>query len=487
MRRLVVVSNRLPTIKPTSTDPPEVEIPAGGLASAVFAALRQVPGSLWLGWNGRMSSADRAQDITRQQAGNVELLGLPLSQREITDYYHGFCNASLWPLFHCFPDRVRMDARQEACYRGVQTRFAGALRTLLRPGDVIWVHDYHFLLLGQELRRLGWTGPIGFFLHIPFPPHDLWRILPDSTAMLRGMLHYDLVGFQSEGSLDNYLHACHRELQVECHDRRVVVGPRVQRAGAYPIGIDPAEFLPPEGAVRRGGRHGVLAKVVRGRRLILGVDRLDYSKGIPERILAFEDLLARYPMWRKKVSFIQIASPSRTSVATYVDQKKVLEALVGRVNGECAEHDWVPIRYLYRSYPRSILGRFYREADIGLVTPLRDGMNLVAKEYVAAQHPASPGVLILSRCAGAADELTEAIIVNPYVRSQVADAIAHALVMPLEERVRRHQALLARIHANTVHDWGRRFLRDLERSTMTVATPGDRLARGRKAERFSFS
>jgi trehalose 6-phosphate synthase len=286
------------------------------------------------------------------------------------------------------------------------------------------------------------------------------------------LTQYNLIGFQTAGSLDNYLYACVRELGATWLEGCLRAGRMVQRAGVYPIGIDPKEFLAPPDAPRRRGRRDMLGRIVRGRRLILGVDRLDYTKGIPERILAFESLVTRYPAWRKKVSFVQIASPSRTVVAHYAEQKRILESLVGRVNAECAEHDWVPIRYLYRSYPRTVLSRFYRDADIGLVTPLRDGMNLVAKEYVAAQHPASPGVLILSRCAGAAEDLPEAIIVNPYIPSDVADAMSRALTMPLEERLERHKALLARVVADDVHRWGRRFLHDLERGSGSARAQG---------------
>jgi trehalose 6-phosphate synthase len=462
MKRLVVVSNRLPLVKPRG-GPEEAEIPAGGLASAVFAALRRVPGSLWLGWNGRVSSSQRAQVPSRQRIAGVDLLGLPLTPREAAGYYHGFCNAGLWPLFHCFQGRVRMSLEQAAIYQEVQARFAAMLRPLLRPGDLVWVHDYHFMALGRELRRLGWTGRTGFFLHIPFPPHDLWQLLPDPPGALRALLEYDLVGFQARGSLDNYLYSLHRETDARISGDHISAGPRRQRAGVYPVSIDPADFLPPAGAKPERRRRGLLGRVVRGRRLILGVDRLDYTKGIPERIMAFEEFITRHPEWRKKVSYIQIASPSRANVAQYVEQKKMLEAIVGRVNGERAEHDWVPIRYLYRSYPRQLLRTFYREADVGLVTPLRDGMNLVAKEFVAAQHPANPGVLILSRCAGAADDLPEALIVNPYIPAEVAEAIATALSMPLDERIDRWRSLFTRIASHTVHDWGRRFLDDLDR------------------------
>jgi trehalose 6-phosphate synthase len=462
VKRLVVISNRLPVVKPVSGSD-EPDIPAGGLASAVFAALRRVPGSLWLGWNGRVSSSERAPILSRQRVAGVDLLGLPLTPREAAGYYHGFCNAGLWPLFHCFQGRVRMNLEQAAIYQEVQTRFAAALRPLLRPGDLVWVHDYHFMALGRELRRLGWTGRTGFFLHIPFPPHDLLQVLPDPPGVLRALLEYDLVGFQATGSLDNYLYSVRREIDARTAGDRVAAGPRIQRAGVYPVSIDPGDFLPPAGTKPERRRSGMLGRVVRGRRLILGVDRLDYTKGISERVVAFEEFIGRHPEWRKKVSYIQIASPSRASVAQYVEQKKILESLVGRVNGERAEHDWVPIRYLYRSYPRQLLRRFYREADVGLVTPLRDGMNLVAKEFVAAQHPANPGVLILSRTAGAADEFPEALIVNPYIPAEVAAAIAAALAMPLDERIDRHRALFARIASHTVHDWSRRFLADLEK------------------------
>jgi trehalose 6-phosphate synthase len=467
MNRLVVVSNRLPIVKPLGHQD-EAEIPAGGLASAVFAALRRVPGSIWLGWNGRVSSSARAPIVSRQRAAGVDLLGLPLTAREAAGYYHGFCNAGLWPLFHCFQGRVRMNLEQEAIYQEVQTRFAAALRPLLRPGDLVWVHDYHFMALGRELRRLGWTGRTGFFLHIPFPPHDLWQLLPDPPGFLRALLEYDLVGFQASGSLDNYLYSVRRETDARVAGDRVAAGERVQRAAVYPVSIDPADYLPPAGTKPERRRRGMLGRVVRGRRLILGVDRLDYTKGIPERIMAFEDFIARHPEWRKKVSYIQIASPSRASVAQYVEQKKILEALVGRVNGERAEHDWVPIRYLYRSYPRQLLRSFYREADVGLVTPLRDGMNLVAKEFVAAQHPGNPGVLILSRTAGAADELPEALIVNPYIPAEVAAALATALAMPLDERIDRWRALFKQVTSRTVHDWGCRFLTDLERGAAQI-------------------
>ncbi|HUD72800.1 MAG TPA: trehalose-6-phosphate synthase, partial [Dongiaceae bacterium] len=287
MRRLVVVSNRLP-VPPPGGGP--LEAAAGGLATAVLAALRQVPESLWVGWNGRILPARRARRMTRTRAGNVTLAGLALTPREHADYYLGYCNTTLWPLLHCFQGRVQVDRRQEAAYRSVQTRFAEAWRPQLRQGDQVWVHDYHLMPLGRELRRLGWTGRIGFFLHVPFPPYELWQLLPDPADLLSALLDYDLVGFQTEVGLDNYRHCARRLLGAEVTGARLRAGERLQRTGVYPVGIDPDEFLVADDARARPAR-GDLTRVVRGRRLILGVDRLDFTKGIPERILAYEDFL----------------------------------------------------------------------------------------------------------------------------------------------------------------------------------------------------
>jgi trehalose 6-phosphate synthase len=458
--RLVVVSNRIPIPVPTD-QAGEFEIPAGGLAAAVFTALRSRPGSLWVGWNGKVETRKHLGRVSRFALRNTELLGLPFTQAEVDDFYHGFCNMVLWPLFHSFQDRVRIADREEGAYLKLQSRLAQVLRPLLKADDRVWVHDYHLLLLGRELRRLGWQGRMGFFLHVPFPAHELWQVLPEPRGFLEALLEYDVMGFQTEAYRDNYLTCCRQELEARWDGRHLAFEGRRQRVGVYPVGVNPADFAPATDELPARARRGVLGKVVRGRRLILGVDRLDYTKGIPERIRAYEHFLEEYPQWRKKVSFIQIAAPSRTAALHYQDEKRKVEAMVGRVNGEMASHDWVPIRYLYRTYSRMELARFYREADVGLVTPLRDGMNLVAMEYAAAQNPESPGVLILSRCAGAAKHLPEALIVNPFVPSSVADGIARALSMPLEERRDRHRSLLQRIRQHSVSSWGDRFIRDL--------------------------
>ena len=470
--RTIVVSNRLPGIR-REAPAGEAEVPAGGLASAVFGTLRGLPGAVWVGWSGRTVEDHAPRRVRRQTVSGVELVGLPLGENELRDYYQGYCNETLWPLLHCFQSRVRIRAEHEECYRGVQRRFAETLMSLLRPGDVVWVHDYHLLLLGRELRGLGWDGKIGFFLHTPFPPHELWQLLPDPARLFEGLLHYDLVGFHVGGYRDNYVHCCKTELSAAWDGRWLSACGRTQAVGIYPVGIDPAEFVPDRPAPTVRTRREVLGRTIRDRRLILGVDRLDYTKGIPERIEAFSRLLREHPEWRKRVVFVQIASPSRADLAAYAEQRRRIEALLGRVNGELGEHDWTPIRYVYRTYPREFLAKLYREADVALVTPLRDGMNLVAKEFVAAQYPDSPGVLVLSRTAGAARSLREALLVNPFDASEVGAALHRALCMPVEERRSRHHALFERVSTHTASAWGRTFLTDLGREAQA---PGDRLS-----------
>jgi trehalose 6-phosphate synthase len=473
MAALIVVSNRLPKL--TASPGGEMEIPAGGLASAVLWSLRGLPESRWFGWSGETGASRPDRRLARRRWGTVELVGMPLSRGEVDDYYHGFCNMVLWPLFHGFQDRVHIQLRQEAAYREVQRLFAHHLMSLVDEKDTVWVHDYHLLLLGEELRKQGWKGSLGFFLHTPFPPYELWRILPDPRGFLRAMLRYDLIGFQVRGYLDNYLYCCRRELDARWDGKRVTAGEVSQRAGAYPISIDPGEFRPAPGEEsRKPERRGELLRVVRGRQLVLGVDRLDYTKGIPDKIQAWEHFIREKPEWRNKASFIQIASPSRIAAAHYQEEKRIIESMVGRVNGELADHNWVPIRYLYRNYPRATLARFYREADVGLITPLRDGMNLVAKEFVAAQDPVNPGVLVLSRGAGAADELPEALIVNPHIPADVAEGIEQALIMPLQERRERYRTLMSRIDRHTVVDWGKSFLVDLQGAPVSAGEAEER-------------
>jgi len=465
--RVIVVSNRLPELDPSKRRGAP-EIPAGGLASAVFGALSGTSGNLWIGWSGRVGPAQR---VTETEIGGIRLIGVSLDRHDVDHFYNGFCNSVIWPLFHCFPGRVQVDLEQAKSYVEVQTKYAEAVRRHLRPGDALWINDYHLLLMGRTLRRGGWRGPTGFFLHIPFPPHELFSVLPGPREFLDAMLDYDVVGFHTPSYLENYVSCCRRELGATWNRGVLRHGDRSQRVGVYPVGIDPADFLPdraleeaPTASPRTQRRPSSLKRFSGGRKLVLGVDRLDYTKGIPERILGFTEFIRRNPEWVNRVSLVQIASPSRTRVRSYSEHKKLIDELVGRVNGELSEHDWIPVRYLYRSYARDVLANFYREADVGLVTPLRDGMNLVAKEFLASQRPENPGVLVLSRFAGAAEELEEAVMVNPYISSDLAAGVGRALTMPLEERRQRHEALLDRILRPEPHDWARRFLEDLGRA-----------------------
>lgn len=459
--RLVVVSNRLPSIEADADG--FRHRPVGGLANAIESALsRSKGGGLWMGWSGALTRQREGQLSETDVTESVKLIGIDLTRREHTAYYNGFSNNTVWPLFHSFPTLAHLSSWQLEVYRSVNEMFAKALTSLLEENDIVWVHDYHLMLLGEELRRFGWKKPIGFFLHTPFPGLDIFAVLPRHLDFLKAFLAYDLMGFQTSMHRDNYVYACRRALGAEWDGEHLSWNGRRQRVGVYPVGIDVEKFLPTEIPPPRGEIGRTLRFRTGERNIIVGVDRLDYTKGMPERVLAFEALFRLQPKLKGKVSFVQISSPSRTEVAQYREQRQVIDSLVGRINGELGEHDWQPIRYLYRSYTQDELIEFYREACVGLVTPLRDGMNLVAKEYVASQNPEDPGVLVLSSFAGAAEELTEAVIVNPYLPEDTAQGIADALAMPLEERRERHAALLERIKARTAQKWSEDFVADLK-------------------------
>jgi trehalose 6-phosphate synthase len=469
--RLVVVSNRLPTVRAKGGvgDP---EAPVGGLAAALVSALKRRPGSAWFGWNGRVLAPHAPRRATRQTTPDFTLIGLPLTQAEIDGYYLGWCNETLWPLFHSFPGEVRIDPVQQALSEQVIARFARALLPTLTADDLVWVHDYHLIPLARELRRGGFAGRIGFFLHTPWPPFEMLQMLPAPADTLAAMLDYDLVGFHVLGFLDNYVYASRRLFGATWDGFHLKIGERIQRAAAYPVGIDPTVFSPPTGPRPSAAKTELLGGDAAGLKIVLGVDRLDYTKGIPERIRAFEAFLRAEPAWKKRVLYVQVGAPSRTELPGYHRLKGEVESLAGRVNAELGEHDWMPVRYLYRAYDRNFLARLYAEADVGLVTPLRDGMNLVAEEYVAAQHETDPGVLILSRLAGAAQILKSAITVNPHAIHEVARAIGLALAMPLDERIALHAKLLPIVQSRTADAWGKNFLRDLENTRAAVGIPG---------------
>jgi trehalose 6-phosphate synthase len=455
MSRLIVVSNRV--------NPPadEGEESVGGLAMAIAAALREYSG-LWFGWSGKTTPEfDGRLDI--QKVGGVTVALVDLEAADLDEYYNGYANKTLWPLFHYRTDIAAYDRAFGEGYQRVNSRFAQTLRPLIEPGDLIWVHDYHLIPLARELRRLGVKNRIGFFLHVPWPAHQVFINLPRHQQLVEAMFDYDLVGFQTA----DYQQAFEEYVVSEAGGEQLRTGRlrafgRDLRTGAYPIGIDAEEFakLLTTGRARR--MRDLMTACTVFRHLVVGVDRLDYSKGLEERFLGFERFLIENPELRREVLMLQIAPVSRESVEAYQEIRGRLDALSGRINGEFADVDWTPFRYVNKNYRRDELAGIYGAARVGLVTPLRDGMNLVAKEFVAAQNPEDPGVLVLSRFAGAAGQLKEALLVNPNSAEEIADALRRALAMEKPERIRRWKALFETVQREDVTAWRDAFVSDLE-------------------------
>src|SRR6201996_1831215 len=444
MSRLVVVSNRVAAIQ-------EGEATAGGLAAGVLDALKQ-KGGLWFGWSGEVN--DASEPKPERTVGPITLFTIDLSRRDYDEYYRGFANDTLWPVLHYQIGLGHFEWAEYEGYRRVNELFAAALSPLVRPDDIIWVHDYHLLCLADSLRRLSVGNPIGLFLHTPFPAHAVFMTIPAHASLIRSMCAYDLLGFQTENDRTAFVDYLLRQAGGVAIDRATIAifGRRV-RTGVYPIGVHVDEVrAQAETPVNRRQATRMRANLME--RLILSVDRLDYSKGLPQRFAAFERFLADYPAHHGLVTFMQIAPPSRADIETYQAIRRQLEGEAGRINGRFAEVDWVPLRYLNKSFERNVLMPLYAAAQACLVTPLRDGMNLVAKEFVAAQDPDDPGVLILSEFAGAARELRDALLINPYDEAGVAAAMDRALLMPLEERQERHQAMLAVMRENSLEQWG---------------------------------
>ncbi|AKF04420.1 trehalose-phosphatase [Sandaracinus amylolyticus] len=455
---LVVISNRLPDAPASSAGESERARNVGGLVSGLGPALSARNG-VWLGWSGGRH-AD-AHDLAIDASSSPVRASFDFRPEWHARFYNGFANRSLWPIFHGFAGRARYDESEWNAYVEVNDVFARQASKLASQAGTVWAHDYHLLLVGAALRRLGHQGPIGLFVHIPFPPIDLFETIPWARELIEGMLAFDLVGFHTRRYASNFVR-CAQELAIGAArtERGVRAAGREVRVGVFPLGIDATPFEAPDEA--SGDEMSELQAALRGRRLVLGVDRLDYSKGIVERLEAFGRMLELFPEWRGRVSMLQVAVPSRADVPEYAEQRKAIETLVGRINGLHGEAHWVPVRYVYRSYGRAQLAALYRAADVGFITPLRDGMNLVAKEYVAAQDPANPGALVLSRFAGAADELAGAVLTNPHDREGMARDLARALDMPLDERVQRHAPMIARVRASTPEVWASELLGALE-------------------------
>jgi trehalose 6-phosphate synthase len=453
LARLVIVSNRVP--EPTSRAQR-----SGGLAVALSEALRGEV--LWFGWSGRTSADPQAEPAIVQKA-NITYATINLSEGDYRNFYVGFANSSLWPLFHF---RLGLMEFRRQTYRGyldVNVKFAAALKPLLRDGDLVWIHDYHLIPLAAELRRLGVRQSLGFFLHVPFPPHAVFEALPCAADLVTDILAHDVVGFQTAKDRQNFL-GCVSAMAKGIIDDEFTV--RMQghicRLLTVPAGIDADQFARTAKTAAQSKEAKRMHESLVNRKLIIGADRLDYSKGLVERFKAYSLLFDRYPEHKLKVSYLQVAPRSREDVAEYRDLKRDLDRQTGNINGRFAEFDWVPLRYMTRDVSRKHLSGFHRIAAIGLVTPLRDGMNLVAKEYVAAQDEADPGVLVLSRFAGAAERLEGALIVNPYDADEVAEAIHNSLIMPLNEREARWKTLFAGVKADSAAAWSKTFLNALK-------------------------
>ena len=472
MARLVVVSNRVSVPSGDSAKR------AGGLEVALRPALER-NGGVWFGWSGKAVPRPDVEMHTTNHK-NVTYVVTDLSEEDYQEYYNGFANRVLWPIMHYRLDLAEFTRRDLGGYFRVNQYFASHLETLLRPDDLIWVHDYHLIPLAKALRDRGHTNRIGFFLHIPFPPPEIITALPNHDQLVQALCHYDLAGFQTEVDSANFS----RYIANECglpwaSGNSFHFGNRIVQTGTFPVGIETEAFA-------RLARRAVESQFVRevleslsGRAMIIGVDRLDYSKGIPERMSAFERFLANFPDWRGKVTYLQITPRSRTGIPEYADMGRAVGEAVGRINGSYGEASWTPVRYINKAHSRTALAGLYRAARAGLVTPLRDGMNLVAKEFVAAQNADDPGVLILSRFAGAAHECAAALLVNPYDPEGVGNTINRALSMPLEERRQRHAANFKVLVRNDLSQWSERFLRMLTQPTGGMDTQPLRAAGAR--------
>ncbi|WP_099622406.1 alpha,alpha-trehalose-phosphate synthase (UDP-forming) [Caulobacter mirabilis] len=452
MSRLIVVSNRVNLSRDTGAGA------VGGLAAAIAAALRERPG-IWFGWSGETTPQYTGQ-IAMERIGEVTVARVDLEEQDVEEYYNGYANKTLWPLFHNRIDLTAYERPFDAGYARVNRRFAEALAPLIAPDDLIWVHDYHLAPLARELRALGVKNRIGFFLHIPWPARQLLTTLPGHRKLVEALFHYDLIGFQTEDHLTAVTDYLAHEIgaaPISATGEVEAFGLRTQ-LGVFPIGIEAPDFR--DGSRSPLGEESFqrMRESQAGRKMVLGVDRLDYSKGLEERFLSYEQFLAAHEEQREKVFLLQIATLSRDSVEAYQELRGRLDAIAGRVNGAYGTVDWVPLRYINSGYRQDELAGIYRAAHVGLVTPLRDGMNLVAKEYVAAQDPEDPGVLILSRFAGAAAQMGSALIVNPYDRDDVAAAIQRALSMGYAERRKRWERLMETVARDDVSAWRTRFV-----------------------------
>jgi trehalose 6-phosphate synthase len=444
MSRIVLVSNRV-NDQSKSTH-------SGGL-SVVIASILQSQPSIWFGWNGAVSEIDDIDPhLTGVSIGNTLIASLPLMESEFRDYYLGYSNSVLWPVFHDRLDLAQFENGYYSEYRNVNRRFADELHSLLRPDDIVWVHDYHLIPMALELRKLGISNRLGFFLHTSVPPAQSYLAIPEHRELSRALSAYDLIGLQTQYDVSNLIDIFkHSAAGQLLSNGRISVYGRQVKVLSIPVGIDVNYF-------NLGPHFDTENEPDDIQHRIVGIDRLDYTKGLPQKFRAFGRFLEQNPDYRAHITLSQIAQPTRETLEAYSDIRSELESLSGSINGQYSELGWVPITYINRGVDRQELQRIYSQSNVGLVTPLRDGMNLVCKEYVASQNPDSPGVLILSQFAGAAEQLTDALIVNPYNIDEVAHAIKCALEMPLKERRHRHELLYEKVKRGNSAQWCQTFI-----------------------------
>jgi trehalose 6-phosphate synthase len=460
---LVVVSNRVSRGKAN-------EPMTGGLAAALLPVVEK-SGAIWVGSSGRVRDGTQKEpfaEIEALGAGALAMLDLPAAH--YGGYYEGFANSALWPALHSRTDLIRSSQEDYLSYREVNAFMARALLRFQKPGAVFWIQDYHFLALGAELRDLGVTEPLGFFLHTPWPARAVIGGVPHHRELIEAMLAYDLIGFQTENDCENFLAYVEADLGLAVHNGIVTSRYGTSRAAVFPIGIDPDKFAQQAAKAVSHPDVSRLRRSLNGEKLAIGVDRLDYSKGLINRVNAFDRMWTLQPSLARTVSLLQIATPSRGAIEAYGNLQSELARLVSDVNGRHGEVDWTPIRYLNKGFGQTVLAGLYRTAQVGVVTPLHDGMNLVAKEYVAAQNPADPGVLVLSKFAGAANELDTALLVNPHDIDGMARTIATALSMPVTERRLRWEAMMGKLRRSTIQQWFADFV-DALQETQIDRTP----------------
>jgi trehalose 6-phosphate synthase/phosphatase len=460
VKRLIIVSNRLPLTARVRDGELVIRRSVGGLATGLRTP-HERSGGLWIGWPGPLEGVDAAgraqieRELTARRA-----VAVPLAASEVATFYEHISNSVLWPVCHDRIDRLPLQIEGWDVYEGVNARYADVVAEHYRPGDLVWIHDYQLLRVPALLRQRLPQARIGFFLHVPFPSPEIFFTLPTRRWLVEGMLGADLIGFHTRRYHGHFRAVLRRALSLEADGAdRVLWGGRSVRLGVFPMGVDATDLA------QRAARPEVSARVAEYRasaqRLLVGVDRLDYSKGLPRRLLAIERLLDRHPEWRERVRVIQVAVPSRDQVSAYREIRAEVDGLVGRINGRFATPTWTPVHYLYRSVSGDTLLALYRAADVMLVTPLRDGMNLVAKEFLATRSD-EQSVLVLSEFAGAAEALTDALIVNPYDVDGTGQAVHRALEMGADERASRMRTLRLSVTEHDVHRWASSFLAALE-------------------------